>query len=68
MIECDEENGGVFMSYDEKNIQLIKCLIIGSANTPYAYGVFLFDLVLNYACTNDTFIRCTIMLENCNYQ
>ncbi|EAR84393.1 ubiquitin-conjugating enzyme (macronuclear) [Tetrahymena thermophila SB210] len=45
-IECDEEKGGVFFAYDESNLQYIKILITGAANTPFAYGIYVFDMFI----------------------
>ncbi|KAL4487566.1 hypothetical protein ABPG72_017355 [Tetrahymena utriculariae] len=45
-IECDEEKGGVFFACDESNLQYIKILITGAANTPFAYGVYVFDMFI----------------------
>ncbi|KAL4437645.1 hypothetical protein ABPG74_017883 [Tetrahymena malaccensis] len=45
-IECDEEKGGVFFACDETNLQYIKVLITGPANTPFAYGIYVFDMFI----------------------
>lgn len=37
----------IFLKYDESRMDLMKSLIIGSDDTPYANGVFLYDIFLD---------------------
>ncbi|CDZ96453.1 Ubiquitin-conjugating enzyme [Phaffia rhodozyma] len=39
-------DGSIFLRVDETRVDLVKALIIGPADTPYANGCFLFDIFL----------------------
>lgn len=37
----------IFLKFDETHMDLMKCIIIGSDDTPYANGLFLYDIYLD---------------------
>jgi ubiquitin-protein ligase len=39
-----EDTNSVFARCDTKRVDVMKCLIMGSAGTPYAHGAFLYDV------------------------
>jgi ubiquitin-protein ligase len=37
---------GIFVTFDQKRFDVLRCLIIGAEGTPYANGCFLFDMYI----------------------
>lgn len=46
-------NSSVFVRYDSERIDLVKAIIIGPKDTPYALGCFLFDIYFPPSYPND---------------
>lgn len=42
-LPCDWTNA-IFCRVDEERVDVMKCLIMGAAGTPYAHGAFVYDL------------------------
>lgn len=45
---------GIYLRVDENRMDAMRCMITGPSNTPYAYGLFLFDIYIpnTYPTTN----------------
>ena len=39
-----ESTNAIFCAVDTQRVDLMKCIIMGAAGTPYAHGAFLFDI------------------------
>merc|ERR1712146_429487 len=37
---------GIFITFDEKRFDVLRCMIIGADGTPYSNGCFLFDMYI----------------------
>lgn len=42
-LPCDHTNA-IFCRVDKERVDVMKCLIMGAAGTPYAHGAFIYDL------------------------
>ena len=55
------DNDNIFYELDNDNIEILKVMMIGTENTPYEYGYYLFDIKIpeNYPFSPPKIKYCT---------
>ena len=75
VLPCEASNS-VYVTVDKQRVDFMKCIIMGSAGTPYAHGAFVYDIFfderypnsppkINLSTTGGGAIRFNPNLYNC---